>query len=232
MKKIWFLYDKEFVSGPFTTEDLLDILNIEDCSAEARVWWSSSRDWVRKDHWLHNYKQFEANLKNAEPATWFAEREGETYGPSTKAALIGLLSNLENLSSIRVWKKGQERWASIYQHRDIADSLGISRRKHARAPLVGQISVELEGLNKIGQASTVSAGGVGLKGVVGLNPGDIVNLIIRSPLLVTAIHCKAEVRHVHGEMTGFEFVGLPSEYHATIVDYVTQFQKDKGDKVA
>lgn len=227
MKKVWFLFEKEFVSGPFTTEDMLEILSSPETSEEARVWWNTSRDWVRKESWLQNYKAFEEDLLTSEPANWFAERAGETYGPSTKSDLIQLLTNLENLSSVKVWKKGQERWASIYQHRDIADSLGISRRKHPRAPLVGQISIEIEGINQIGQATTVSAGGVGLKGIRGLQRDKEVSLIIRSPLLITPIHCNAIIRHVEDDLVGMEFSGLTSEYQATIVDYVTQFQKDK-----
>jgi hypothetical protein len=224
MEKIWFIYEGDFISGPFTTRTVMEYLTSGKIHFRSKIWWRGQRDWMLVSEWHKNADAFEKNIHSSEEAIWYAEKEGSTHGPVAKSQLIDLLSSLTNLSKIRIWKKGQEKWATIYQYADLSEELGITRRKHPRAPILGDVIIEKKGINVSAKLSTISIGGIGVLNVFGFNPGDEVQISIRSPLLILPIHAVAKVKHANSTgYSGFEFTGLAADLQTTIQEYVKQF---------
>lgn len=225
MKKVWFIYDKNFVSGPNTTEHIKNKVIDGDIAKTSLVWWKGQRDWIELENWQNNLTRYEKQIKEpSEEAVWYALKDGHTLGPSTKTELITILSNLNNLSKIRVWKKGQEKWATVYQYQDISDQLGITKRKFPRAPILGEVSIMKNGNESYAASATISAGGIGLTKAIGLAADDNVELTIRSPLLVLAIKAKAKVKHNSQNYCGLEFVEISDDAKEIISEYVNQFE--------
>ncbi len=224
MKIQWFIFDKQIVSGPHTTETVQENIKIGKWTDKSKIWWKGQRDWLPVSEWQDKL-EYLSNIENHEEKIWYVEREGDTYGPIAKTEMIDLLASLKNLSKVRIWKKGQEKWATVYQYNDIANSLGITRRKVPRAPIIGEVVITKNHIDMQTQLSVISAGGLGVHNASGLKTGDIVQISIRSPLLVSNINSQAEVRHVTDQgYAGLMFQGIHSEYESTIIDYVKQFE--------
>ncbi|MCB0348731.1 MAG: PilZ domain-containing protein [Bdellovibrionales bacterium] len=224
MEKIWFICDANFISGPYTTSDILADLTNGKRNLQSKVWWKGQRDWISLGEWQKQADTFEKNVHQQEEPIWYAEKQGQTYGPIAKSQLIELLCSLTNLSKIRVWKKGQENWATVYEYSDISQELGITRRKFPRAPILGDVSIEKKGQHISYKAATISAGGLGIVGAHSLSVGDQLQISLRSPLMVIGIHATAVVRHTSSNYTGIEFINISSEHKSTIADYVKQFE--------
>lgn len=224
MEKIWFICDANFISGPYSTQDVLSELTNGKVSLQSKIWWKGQRDWISVGDWRQKADSFEKNMHKQEEPIWYAEKQGQTYGPIAKTQLIELLCSLTNLSKIRVWKKGQESWATVYEYSDISEELGITRRKYPRAPILGDVSIDKKGQQIAFKAATISAGGLGIVGASALAVGDQLQVSLRSPLMVVGIHATAVVRHAASNYTGIEFVNISQEHKATIIDYVKQFE--------
>lgn len=224
MEKIWFIYDSNFVSGPYSTEAIQSKLDTGNIKSECKIWWKGQRDWIEIANWQKNLGNFEESISSQEEAVWYALKDGHTLGPNTKSQLIEILSSLANLSQVRVWKKGQEKWSTVYQYNDISDQLGITKRKYPRAPIIGEVIIEDKKGKNSYVAATISEGGLGVTGQIHLNTGDEVDVVLRSPLLVTSVHAKAVVRHITEKYCGLEYVNLHKETKGLLVDYVNQFK--------
>lgn len=224
MEKIWFICDANFISGPYTTQDIFSDLTNGKVTLHSKIWWKGQRDWISVSDWQKQADTFEKNLHKQEEPIWYAEKQGQTYGPIAKSQLVELLCSLTNLSKIRVWKKGQESWATVYEYSDISEELGITRRKHPRAPILGDVSIDKKGQQIGFKAATISEGGLGIVGAHNLAVGDQLQVTLRSPLMVVAVHATAVVRHANSNYTGVEFLNISPEHKSTIVDYVKQFE--------
>ena len=223
MDKIWFVYDKSLVSGPYTTTSLRDKLSAGELKTKSKVWWKGQRDWIDLADWIDNHADYESRINNGEEAVWYALKNGHHIGPSTKQELIGILSDLNNLNKIRVWKRGQEKWATVYQFNDISDELGITKRRHPRAPIIGEVILSQSGRQNSHIAASISEGGLGITGNSFLKVGTEIKLMLRSPLLVNAVSATAIVRHISDTYTGMEYLEIDDKFKEMISEYVAQF---------
>tara|TARA_B100001248_G_C27398210_1_gene467441 strand:+ start:4161 stop:4868 length:708 start_codon:yes stop_codon:yes gene_type:complete len=223
MGKVWFVYENKIVSGPFSTSELQDKLHQGEVEKDSRIWWRGQRDWIPANDWAENLSDYERNLNTSDEAVWYALKEGHTLGPYTKKELTAILSNLENLSRIRVWKRGQEKWATVYQYNDISDELGITKRQFQRAPIIGEVIVNVNGRATNHAAAMISEGGMGINNLSGLKPGSKMKITLRSPLLSMAISATAELRYTNENYSGMMFLEIDEDMVETIREYVRQF---------
>lgn len=222
MEKIWFILDAEKIKGPLSTADVEAQKKSGQYTKSCKIWWKGQRDWISITKWRpESYIRTQDSAKEA--SLWYAEKQGQTLGPLSKSELVIFLGKLESLSEVKIWKRGQQKWATVYQQSDVAEDLGISRRRFPRAPLIAEVSVEKDKQEYTAQAASVSTGGIGLTHISGLNRGDEIKLSIKSPLLSQTIYTKAVVKHVSAHLAGIEFISLHTEYQSTIADYVSQY---------
>ncbi|MES2769027.1 MAG: GYF domain-containing protein [Bdellovibrionota bacterium] len=228
MSLIWYIYFNDVVSGPFSTESVEAGLDQKKWSNQALIWWKGQRDWVSIDVWRKDLSTILESLRNnIQTVAWYAEYLGTQKGPMNSKELQNFVQTNGIIGSCRVWHVGMDRWMSIFEIPELVTYFGITRRKHPRAPFKGDLLLKkASDINDtlIAHAGSISAGGMGVRGLETVRTGEDVNLQLKSPLLEQGIQTNAVVVYKDlGGYTGLEFRDLPKEFESIIVDYVNQF---------
>lgn len=238
MERIWFIFQDNEVSGPFTTEEVQSDLTFERWKAsKAKVWWRGQKIWVDITKWQEHFDEIVKALqqKPQEPI-WYAESNGEPQGPMTLSQMTSYLRELETLEGVVLWRKGLEQWTSLFELEEIVDELGLQRRMSPRAPLEGSVKIQTDKISLDADIMEVSEGGFAIRNGDGLNLGDEVSVSIESPSLKDAVLSKAKVVYVKEDGTvGLKFDQLHVESKSNIVNYIRQFydaQKDTNETLA
>lgn len=229
MSSIWYIYSNDIVSGPFSTENVETGLTEKKWADHAMIWWKGQRDWVPVDTWKKNLPSIMDTLKtNVQTYAWYVEYLGTQKGPMNSKELFNFVQTNGIIGSCRVWAVGMDRWMTIFEIPELLTFFGITRRKHARAPLKGDLLIhreEIEGSSLTAHAGSISIGGIGIKGVDSFKTGDGVNIEVKSPLLVSAIQANAIIVYTNaGGYTGLEFRKISKQHETIISDYVNQFK--------
>lgn len=227
-----FVLEKKFVSGPFASEELKELIKDGKIQMTSQIWWRGQDEWMNAKAWL-NFKPDTSNnvVKMRKEANWFIEKEAKTYGPLSRAELVAHLRDSKNLSNVKVWKRGQKSRATIYQYNDLTDALGIVQRKTPRAPIVGDINVTTERGIQTAKLCSISQGGLGMTNIDEVFQGEKLQLEIDSPLLADKIICEGIVRYkAPTGRIGIQFDSINSEAVSNIVDYINQFVKPELNK--
>jgi len=223
MSLIWYIYSNDIVSGPFSTENVESGLEQKKWSDQAMIWWKGQRDWVSVEAWRKDLKIILESLKsNIQTTAWYVEYLGTQKGPMTSRELFNFAQSNGIIGSCRVWAVGMDRWTTIFEIPELVAYFGITRRKHARAPFKGDLVIKKSSdieANLIAYAGSISAGGLGVKGIEAIQIGEDINLQLKSPLLVQGIQTNAVVVYTNvGGYTRIEFKNLPKEIEAIISD--------------
>lgn len=228
MNQIWYIYSNDIVSGPFSTENIESGLMQDKWSMQSLIWWKGQREWVSIEAWRKNLKTILDGLRtNIQTTAWYLEYLGTQKGPMNSKELYQFVQSNGIIGSCRVWANGMERWMNIFEIRDLVEYFGITRRRHSRAPIKGQLTIDnLESDNSlIGNVESISAGGLGVTGLEQINVGAEISFHIKSPLLAQNINTSAQIVYSYiGGYTGLEFRNLTKEYEDIISSYVNQFK--------
>lgn len=224
MSLIWYIYSNDIVSGPFSTENIEEGLHENKWSSASLIWWKGQRDWVPIDMWRKNLNSILDTLKtNVKTTAWYLEYLGTQKGPMNSKELQQFVQSNGIIGSCRVWTNGMERWMNIFEITELVEYFGITRRKHPRAPIKGELFITPE---TIGHLGSISEGGLGVTGLNDAVVGDEISFTIKSPLLTQPIDASARIVYSYiGGYTGLEFKSLKKELQEIIIGYVNQFKQ-------
>jgi len=149
----------------------------------------------------------------------------------TQDELMHFASQKEDPSKITILDRKAKEWKEIYTLPDIANKLGISRRKHQRVPILAHFTgLNTTNSNKLNiRVVSVSQGGFGLTDNFDLKLGESVQGQISSPHFYTPITVEADVTYSGLDgYVGLKFTQINDEGVALITDYVKRFGKAPG----
>jgi len=145
----------------------------------------------------------------------------------SKSELLTLIAQQEDISTVAIQDPKTKEWKEVYAFPDIVEKLGISRRKHARVPILAQFVGRTNRHDSFNaRIITISEGGLGLTEVYDLKIGDIVEGQLTSPHFFQPINIRADV--VYSGLDGYiglNFTQINDESKAAIIDYMKKFGK-------
>ena len=228
MANTWFIYSNDVVSGPFSTDEVRSKLSSGQLDAKAFIWWRGQREWVPVASWMDQLpKLLESATNQEEKAVWYIDLGSAPIGPLTQRELIENLLNVSELGRVRLWAVGMAAWVSLFEVQEVMEQLGISRREHERAPIMGTVAVTRSNDAPKGfvlKLSSLSLGGIGASGSHDLRRGDDVALLLKSGDLPTNVHLRGEIVYVTSAgYVGIRFQRVSAEAQGIILDYVKRF---------
>lgn len=225
----FFILSGSEVTGPYSEDELQTALRKDDIKSPL-VWWRGLPEWLPPGQWERKLAELKKSSQQKAERLWKVRIEkGEATSMGQKQ-MIQFLSQQADLNDIEIWTEGYEDWHEVYQVHPIMDELGVSRRKHPRVPVAGTVSF-VNGKKKLeAEPRTISEGGLGIANAQGLQIGDKVSIMLRSPQLYLTIHTNAEVVYANDKgIAGLKFDHLGSESRAAIIEYVKKFgQQNEG----
>lgn len=252
----WFIQHQGQIQGPFTDEALEATLeNMGSSQMEnSLVWKRGLGEWIKSTKWktetgqtftvpAGEFTTSSTHVKpTAPPTTTQAPNFAETFTESAfyrvqinfvdqplmnKAELLAFISKQKDISTLSIQNPKTKEWTDVYAYPDIVERLGLSRRKHARVPILANFSGTSQKAASLAvKVVTISEGGMGFTDVFDLKIGDSVEGQISSPHFFQPLHVKADV--IYSGLDGYiglKFSQINDEAKSTIVDYVKKFGK-------
>jgi hypothetical protein len=229
MSLMWYVYSNDAVSGPFSTENIEHGLTQNKWSLESLIWWKGQREWVSVDSWRSDLKNIVLGFrKNIHTTAWYVEHLGTQKGPMYSGDLQSFIQSNGIVGTCRVWTEGMDRWMNVYEITELVQFFGITRRKHPRAPIKTNLLIESnlsKDQNLVVHAGSISAGGLGVRGLNDVKKGDTVCITLQSNLLTDKVQSDAKVVYTsESGFTGLQFTSLKPESATAITNYVNLFQ--------
>jgi hypothetical protein len=234
----WFLVDSKNPNKIFGPMQFDQLASYQD-QPTMLAWQPSMKEWLPVKEILKEPKSFMPQQNIEEPAignrktlwslkTPLQERENLSY-----PELLKILRDLISFDDVWIWSKGYPSWLSVFEVPQIIDDLGISRRKHPRAPISGKIFVGDQGQAIEGRLQSISEGGVGARELPALALGSTHSITIKSPALFSPVNATAEVVFVDPalKLVGFKFCSLGHEARSLISEYISKFDQTKVPKL-
>ncbi len=142
MSQTWFIYSNDVVTGPFSTEEVQSKLSATELNGNSFIWWKGQREWTQISVWQADLDNILATLvTHLQKAIWYIDVGASPLGPLTQNELLETLRSVTDLSRVRLWAVGMKKWQTLFELHDVMELLGISRREHDRAPLMGTVAI-------------------------------------------------------------------------------------------
>jgi hypothetical protein len=220
----WFTFHNERVQGPFSTDQMQEMIESRSLSEQHLVWGSPMTKWMNPGAWAMNLASLETQVKRNHTAQmWHYAFDGEAFGPFTRDELIHELKNTKKPHEALLWSKGLKSWSPVFEFYDVMEDIGINRRQYPRARVEGRVALKIDDQNVIGVLQMIGEGGFGASGLSDLNPGQFVSVEILARSFREPIYAKAEVRSVEENGScGFRFVQISIEAKSKIIQYIRQ----------
>ncbi len=252
----WFIQHQGQIQGPFTDESLESTLDTMGSTQteNALVWKRGLGEWIKSTKWKTELAQtfsvpagelttVNTNVKPTVPPTATqAPTFSETFTESafyrvqinfvdqplmSKVELLAFISKQKDISTLSIQNPKTKEWTDVYAYPDIVERLGLSRRKHARVPILANFNgTSQNGAPVSVKVVTVSEGGMGFTDVFDLKIGDAVEGQISSPHFFQPLHVKADV--IYSGLDGYiglKFSQINDEAKSAIIEYVKKFGK-------
>lgn len=231
MSQAWFIYADEVVSGPFNTEAVREKIRTGLLPANSFIWWKGQREWIPVASWDSQVEQIlQSAVDRAKKPVWYIDSGKSPTGPFTENELIDQLKSQPSLARVRLWAVGMEKWTSIFELNDVMELLGLSRREHERAPLMGSVAITRSNEDPKGfvlRAASISVAGMGVTGKHDLRVGDVLSLLVKSNEIPGNLHLRGEVAYIAANgYAGIRFERVHPETQSMILDYVKRFNSD------
>lgn len=223
--KKWFLLQAGEVQGPWTPEELENLL---PTATEPQVWGRGMAEWMKPEEWRAALRTEGSALSEqvaAADRVWrYRSLSGKEQGPFTYDVLLTHLKSLPDYGDIQVLGEGFSEWRDVYDVQKLVDELGISRRTHQRVPIMGTLTIEMpEGPRHL-KVTSISEGGVGLTEAENFPVGETFKGTLSSPNLFQEIPCTGEVVYAGPDgSAGVRFLQIPADAQAAVVEYVRKF---------
>jgi PilZ domain/GYF domain 2 len=144
--------------------------------------------------------------------------------PMTREELLSFTLKQDDVSKIAVFDATAREWKEIYSIPEIAEKLGISRRKNARVPILAQFVGTVNDTKINARVVTISTGGMGLTDTYDLKIGELVNGQVTSPHFFTPLNIQSQVNYTGTDgYVGLQFNFLNDDVAALITEYVEKF---------
>lgn len=220
----WFVLTNDQVKGPFD-KDALDSNLVQ--FTNPLIWGRGQLEWLTPEQWEKMLIDKESTVNRARQQSereWRLRLGEQELRPMFYHQMVEYLKNQTDLSQVLIWTEGYNEWKEIFQIHKIMDDLGVSRRRHPRVPIMGQIEVESASSTFAARALSISEGGLGMTDAPPARIGDQYKIILKSPNLFAPLHATAEVVFAGADgYIGLKFSGLPAESKSAIIEYVNKF---------
>lgn len=222
--KIWFILTEGKVTGPCDQEEIESLLTT---AKEPQIWGRGQSEWMTASRWRQALKEgpYSSALAPEAPGLWKIRIGGKEEKPCLYTDLIKYLKTLSDLDSVDVSPHGAtNNWKEVFAYPQIVEELGITRRNFARVPLIGTLTCENDEGEFTCRVISISEGGLGVNDAKNFQIGQQFKATLQSANLFVTIPTTCEVVYVGGDgYAGLRFVGLPTEYKSSIVEYVNKF---------
>lgn len=205
IKRKWFLFKREGLWGPFSSEE------IKRLAKELDAIWGLGISPVSVSDWKKEKKDIELYLEKA----YFLEHE--KHIPRSKEELLDLLKPMKNedLPFIRLFCHDEKRSYMVYEKEELALALGILNRKNIRAEVEGLVLIKKGKEKIIAPLSTISREGLGVK-LKGEPFQGEVEIFIRTKLLKELVRLNAEVLYYKKGIMGLKFTTISDADEAKV----------------
>ncbi|MDX9732379.1 MAG: GYF domain-containing protein [Bdellovibrionales bacterium] len=230
MKILWFVHREGTVLGPYTTAEVESRISSGSLGEDSMIWARGTNEWSPVAKWKALSSSLEESSKKNNNRIWYCDSGlGHPAGPLNQTELIEHLKGINRWDTVTLWGTGLSKWLPLFEVPEVMDLVGISRRAHPRAPLLGQAALTPVGSTIPAQllpTLTVSIGGFGVKNAGFLHRGDLVQISIRSREIPSAVHATGEVLYVsrNGE-AGIKFRDLSTEAQSVLFDHIRRFNE-------
>lgn len=230
MEANWFAYVDGEIKGPFHDTELESLFHNWP---HMFIWGQGLQQWIAPTQWKSLMTENPSSTratKGAEPERkWRLKIDDHEMKDLTYDQMLDVLKTRDDYDAIRVWTEGYSDWRELFQIHQIADELGVSRRKHPRVPIMGGLTCEGPSGQFDLKALSISEGGLGATGSSGsLHIGDRLKIVLKSPNLFAPVNATAEVVYVGPDgYIGLKFLGIQIESKSSIVEYVRKFQEEQ-----
>jgi hypothetical protein len=225
MSTKWFVTQNEFVSGPFTSDEVNARLSQAQIRGEDLIWGRGMSSWQTVKWWKTQLPSLNDTVIAHVPVeAWHYALNGKSHGPYNRASLVEALKEVGDIQTVMLWTKGMKEWAPVYEFHDLLSEIGVNKRVFPRAELQGQCKIKVDGSSLVAPLLTISEGGMGVQLDSGLVSGQIVQCEVESAQLRSTLNVKAEVRYAAQGVVGLRFENLNAEGRGAIVAFVRQNQ--------
>ncbi len=224
--KKWFILKGDNVAGPFSEEEINSSFKSDP---QSYVWGKILKEWLNYSEWknyLSDPSSHQVMKKN--DYMWKYRFGGEEIsGPYDYEEMLNHLRKYSDYEHLELSCDKDHIWKSIFVLPEIADKLGISRRKHPRVPIMGEIEAEFPDHHKeTHRIISISQGGLGLSSAKKLKLGNKFKATITSANLNSKLHCECEVTYARDDgYVGVEFRSIPAESLNSIIEYIKKFEE-------
>lgn len=229
--KKWFLLQLGQVQGPYTVEETQELIEKAENQKELLVWGRGLAEWLSPFEWKLSLTQGGSAVSEVvaiEQPVWRYRDPVQEFGPYTYTELIEQLKKRTDFGGVYLIGEGFDEWRDIFSVQKVISELGITRRTHARVPIMGILrftSKEAPALRVV----SISEGGLGVTEVIDLKISEKFNGVLSSPHLFQEVDCTCEVVYLGAEgYAGLRFISMTSEAQAAVIEYVNKF-KDMGE---
>jgi hypothetical protein len=226
VSKEWFVYSQSIVAGPFTTDEVQADVSAGRWTNDCFVWWKGQREWMPLTNWRAQVSKILMQEKHESSQVWYIDNAGTPVGPLTRSEMLDGLRSVSKYNKVRLWTVGFDKWTNIFDLHDLMDELGLSRREHARAPVMGTVAVTHMGSDSttLAMAASISTAGMGLNSAGFLTKGEDLQLLVKCNEL-GQLHLQGSVAYVTPQgYAGIRFANVSPELQSIIFDYVKRFQ--------
>lgn len=252
----WFLNQSNKVHGPYDNAEVQDLIQTLGSGAkQSYIWTRGMSEWMTADKWNPNYiqninTQVERKFNTDATTINFVETKPAAVSRTidsgvkpiqkykvqynfidqnqmTKDELLEFTIKQSDISKISVFDPNTKSWREIYAIPEIAEKLGLSRRKTPRIPILAQfIGTSAKGLKLNSRVVTISVGGMGFTDTFELTIDDQIRGQITSPHFFTPLNIEAEVTYTGTDgYVGLKFTQINDDTAALITDYVNRFSE-------
>ena len=249
----WFINLSNKSQGPYENTEVPQVLqSFGGQNQNIFVWSRGMNEWIHADKWnpqLVKSQEVEKDFGSRSttktdqprfslslPPESKVEKNGTTekfkvrYNSveqplMNKDELLVFTMKQEDVSKIAVYDSYTKDWREIYAIPEIADKLGLSRRKNARVPILAQfLGTSFKGIKINSRVVTISIAGMGLTNTFDLNIGDNIRGQITSPHFFTPLNVESEVTYTGTDgYIGLKFTQINDDALALITEYVNKF---------
>lgn len=185
------------------------------------IWGQGLAEWQSSEKWK------KSQTKKSAPgdlSQWWFRSPGLEWGPLSFSQLIEKLKSLGDFSKVEIKDSTNLGWRDLYSVVPVIDALGLSRRRHPRVPIAGQVTVVEGSSEESYKLLSISEGGLGFSS---LNPppiGEVMKVLISSPNLSMEINATIEVVYTYKDGTvGTQFTSLSQEAQGLLIAYAQKF---------
>jgi hypothetical protein len=226
----WFVFQKNSILGPFSTEDVKMQIFDGKIDQESFIWWKGEKDWVSITKWENEYPEIIKKLEAHFQVNWkIRDEEHETQYMSFDDCLQHL-KHLEVKNTIYVSREnpdGLDHWESIFSNTILLNALEMTRRKHPRVPIVAtaKVSKRESKFSYLVKVNTIGEGGMGVSGLGKNFPtGTTVELRLEGPSFSVPLIAEGRILYITKDgLSGIEFTVMNSESQSTLIEYVNHF---------